>query len=150
MSRWETEFETEILGQTPRAKCAKSAKSVDLRSFGTFGTFGTSKPPPQSKTDLERVLSLRSIPDIDEPHNDDVKERQHIIEAVKAADGRISIEDDRIMLRWYGDFLGGLIDRILANRIAVFLTAHHEGAGIKEAAIAIAPDAVADFVMGKT
>ena len=150
MSRWETEFETEILSQTPRAKCAKCAKTPQIDTFGTFGTFGTGKPLQQSKTNHERVLSLRSIPDIDEPHNEDVKEGQRIIEAVRAAGGRISIENDRIMLRWYGDFPGQVIDQILAARIAVVLAAPREE--IKEAAKAIAqgPDAVADFVMGKT
>ena len=119
MSRWADEFETEILAQTPCAKCAKCAKTPQIDPFGTFGTFGTGKTLQQSKTDHERVLSLRSIPDIDEPHNDDAKEGRRIIAAVEAAGGRISIEDDRIMLRWYGDFPGQIIDRIRANRIGV-------------------------------
>ncbi len=87
MSRWADEFETEILGQTPCAKCAKCAKTPQNDPFGTFGTFGTGKTLQQWKTDHERVLSLRSIPDIDEPHNDDAKEGRRIIAAVEAAGG---------------------------------------------------------------
>ncbi len=57
----------------------------DSESFGTFGTFGTGKSLQQFKTDHERVLSLRAVPDGDDPHNDDANEGRRIVAAVKAA-----------------------------------------------------------------
>ncbi len=87
------------------------------RGLGQHGGNGT--PMGQPPTSHVRVLVL--LPELyaDEPDNADPAEGRRIIEAVKAAGGWISIERGKIVLRWRGDFSGGLIDRIREARTAV-------------------------------
>ncbi len=77
------------------------------------------QPIHQARTDHVRCVVLLS-----RPHSGalDIKAPvvgKRVIRAVGAAGGRITIEDDRIVLRWKGDFPGWLIDEIRWTRTGV-------------------------------
>ncbi len=69
-----------------------------------------------AEVDRVRVLVLLPQPYPHESENDAPEDGGRIIEAVEAAGGWVRIEDGRIVLRWYGDFPGEVIDRIRAAR----------------------------------
>ncbi len=74
-------------------------------------------------TESERVhcIVLLGQPDPGDDDNDDLAVGQRIVEAVRKAGGRLTVENGKIALRWTGDMpeAGGLIDRIRATRIGV-------------------------------
>ena len=128
MSRWADEFEAEASSRNPHAKTAKTAKRSKSGGFGTFGSFGTGKSEGKSRSDHVRVVVLQFEPYPDESDSDDPEVGRRILDNVRAVGGWISIERERIVLRWRHDFPSKIIDQIMAARTAVVLAVHNEDA----------------------
>ncbi len=130
MSRWADEFEAEILSRNPHAISAISAIRSDSEGQTTLmapnGTNGMGKSDPGPRSDHVRVVVLQSEPYPDESDSDDPEEGRRILENVRAVGRWVSIERERIVLRWRGDFPSRIIDQIMAARTAVVLAAHNE------------------------